>query len=735
METKKKKIKWIGDLSFITRTKKMFPEENRRDLSWNVAIMQVKDLHVDIYEEQEPPFRFHTKTDFQIYTEYVNPTTYNIHVRSLMGSMDDKTKIWVLIVRKDHPSELAEVSLDNLTKDGMLRREEPEGNIEPDLECGPVVLFPRRKNTTWWKGTNDESLHRLSRDDFNLCMNSDIVVLPTSLFAVGVTNGTCYYYHEGDGIHGREYGNIRNPILHLLDVILYEDLDIHRPLYFVIASTDGYMENVRWSPHRTRERRMKDTECTGHYLPPPDGTDDGELYPVYHSQRWILAQSSHVGMPNVLDIPDRHYFYHNLYHPFRSFHHGISWNEKIPKIVYAGQARDSFCNFMDSSMQMMGVAPRHYLKTVLAPQWTDFLVVGQGAANAWLDRRDMIHYQYILDIDGAASTWDATAWKLNSGSVILKPKSVWKQWFYGCDIRVGTKRVEDIHAYSEELTYGCRSSEEYDQYLPEIHYVEIANDFSDLPEKYAWCQAHPEECQRMIQRNLALFQQVYAYHNVIEYTKKMVMEHLVWKPSPLHQYIDKIIYINLDHRTDRREQMERQLDAFGLSYERFSAIHHPFGIVGCTQSHQAVYRLTKERGYKNIWILEDDFEFVVSRATLEERMMEWMETGLPSCDVCMLAYNALETQDISGHPLWIHLLSAQTASSYIVWEHYYDKLIELYDTSIPLLEQTQQHWNYANDQVWKLLQCQDRWIAPKQRFGKQRDGFSDNAQAYVSYDC
>ena len=664
----------------------------------------VKDMHVDVYEEHESPFRFHTKTDYQVYSEYVGPTTYNVHVRSLMGSMDDKKDIWVLIVRKDHPSEIAKVLLDASTKDGMLRREDQEGNFVPDLDRGPMVPFPRR-NRSWWTGTNDESLHRLSRDEFNSHMNSDMVVLPTSLFAVGVTNGTCYYYHEGEGIHGREYGNIRNPIFHLLDVILYEDLDIHRPVYFVIASTDGYMENVPWSPRRTRERRMTEHECIGHYLPPPppNCTDDGESYPVYHSQRWVLAQSSHVGLPNVLDIPDRHYFYHNLYHPFRSFHRGIPWTEKIPKMVYAGQARDSPHNFMDASMQAMGMAPRHYLKTVLAPQWSDFLVIGAGQDGTWLDRRDMIHYQYILDVDGAASTWDATAWKLNSGSVILKPTSVWKQWFY-------------------------------DQYLPGVHYVEIANDFSDLREKYAWCLVHPDECQRMVQRNLALFQDVYAYHNVMECTKKLLMDHLVWRPSPLHQYIDKIIYINLDKRTDRRTQMERQLDAFGLSYERFPAIPHSFGIVGCSQSHQAVYRLAKERGYKNIWILEDDFEFVVSRDTLEQRITELMESSSRlNFDVCMLAYNALETED--SHSLWMRILSAQTASSYIVQASYYDTLIELYDTSIPLLEQTREHWNYANDQAWKLLQSQDQWIAPKQRFGKQRDGFSDNAQEYMSYDC
>ena len=46
-------------------------------------------------------------------------------------------------------------------------------------------------------------------------------------------------------------------------------------------------------------------------------------------------------------------------------------------------------------------------------------------------------------------------------------------------------------------------------------------------------------------------------------------------------FIDKIIYINLDKRIDRREHMERQLEKFGLTAERFSAIKHEEGIVGC----------------------------------------------------------------------------------------------------------------------------------------------------------
>jgi len=78
---------------------------------------------------------------------------------------------------------------------------------------------------------------------------------------------------------------------------------------------------------------------------------------------------------------------------------------------------------------------------------------------------------------------------------------------------------------------------------------------------------------------------------------------------------------------------------------------------------------------------------------------------------------------------------AQTASAYIVNEQFYDKLIELYEWAMPLLDTTGQHWIYANDVVWKSLQEKDKWYCFTQRIGRQLDGFSDNAGRVIQYDC
>ena len=77
--------------------------------------------------------------------------------------------------------------------------------------------------------------------------------------------------------------------------------------------------------------------------------------------------------------------------------------------------------------------------------------------------------------------------------------------------------------------------------------------------------------------------------------------------------IPHIIYINLNRRTDRKEQIEQELNSFGLSYERFEAIEDNYGAVGCGLSHIEVLKIARDRNYENIIILEDDFTFLVSK--------------------------------------------------------------------------------------------------------------------------
>lgn len=204
----------------------------------------------------------------------------------------------------------------------------------------------------------------------------------------------------------------------------------------------------------------------------------------------------------------------------------------------------------------------------------------------------------------------------------------------------------------------------------------------------------------------------------------------------MEKYIDHIFYINLDRRTDRREEIEQVLtdyDLIGIS-ERFPGINYPGkGIVGCTYSHLETLKLAKERKYKNILIFEDDFYFENSKEEFENKIKHFFET-IETYDVIMLAYNLIEFEE-THDPTIRRIREAHTASAYIVNESYYQKLIDLYEENAPILDRTMIHWVYANDQIWKPFQKTDHWYCFTERLGRQRPGHSDNSDCFMDTQC
>jgi len=202
----------------------------------------------------------------------------------------------------------------------------------------------------------------------------------------------------------------------------------------------------------------------------------------------------------------------------------------------------------------------------------------------------------------------------------------------------------------------------------------------------------------------------------------------------MSEHIDKIIYINLERRIDRKEHIENELKKFNLSFERFNAFDTKgCGIVGCGYSHLGVLKKAKEMNYKNILILEDDFIFLVNKEEFETELTNFFNLNI-HYDVLFLSYG-LEKFEPLNNGIVNRVLESSSASGYIVHHSYYDKLIALYEWAIPLLEQTRIHWIYANDQIWKNFQQNDQWFYFIKRIGKQIDGYSDNSERITHYEC
>jgi GR25 family glycosyltransferase involved in LPS biosynthesis len=204
------------------------------------------------------------------------------------------------------------------------------------------------------------------------------------------------------------------------------------------------------------------------------------------------------------------------------------------------------------------------------------------------------------------------------------------------------------------------------------------------------------------------------------------------------QNICKTFCINLGRRSDRREIIEKEMTEYGLNWEIYEAIDTPtFGSLGCCISHLTVLQIAKERNYDNVLILEDDFTFVVPKEELNKQLSHiFQETNEKNTfDVCMLAYNLIRYHPCDNNSIANKIIEAQTASGYIVQKHYYDTLINLFKSAIPLLFVTREHWKYTIDQIWKPLQLKDNWIYFTKRIGKQKPGYSDNCERYCEYEC
>jgi len=111
-------------------------------------------------------------------------------------------------------------------------------------------------------------------------------------------------------------------------------------------------------------------------------------------------------------------------------------------------------------------------------------------------------------------------------------------------------------------------------------------------------------------------------------------------------YFDKIYCINLESRADRWEASCEEFEKVGLldRVERFEGIPRREGIIGCTLSHVRLIERAKNKGFKNIFIFEDDIQFInyddsiIKDAIKDLRQRKWGLFYLGSSANCKFHY-------------------------------------------------------------------------------------------------
>ena len=183
------------------------------------------------------------------------------------------------------------------------------------------------------------------------------------------------------------------------------------------------------------------------------------------------------------------------------------------------------------------------------------------------------------------------------------------------------------------------------------------------------------------------------------------------------EFIDAVLYINLDSRPDRREHMESMTSIFGEKVSRFPAIKETIGHIGCTKSHIGAIQHAISKGWKNVLILEDDAQW----NRFDEGRAKLQSLASTQYDVIMLGATFMEHDSTTNR-----LYKGVSSVGYLVNGHYFQTLLENLTTGLGNLQQNS--WNkgeFALDTWWNQLQRRDQWYIVSPCLVYQIPSYSD----------
>ena len=197
--------------------------------------------------------------------------------------------------------------------------------------------------------------------------------------------------------------------------------------------------------------------------------------------------------------------------------------------------------------------------------------------------------------------------------------------------------------------------------------------------------------------------------------------------------IKHAFYINLDHRTDRKEHVTGQLTNLGLQgFERFNAIKMENGAVGCSMSHLKILQSAVQNNWDHVLIVEDDITFL-DPALFKANFETFLQRNGNNWDVILLAGNNMPPYD-KVDDVCIKVKRCQTTTGYLVNGQYIKKLMENVKMGLTsLICNPGRHAMYAIDKFWFVLQAVDKWYLIIPPTVVQREDYSDIEKKRINY--
>jgi GR25 family glycosyltransferase involved in LPS biosynthesis len=232
-------------------------------------------------------------------------------------------------------------------------------------------------------------------------------------------------------------------------------------------------------------------------------------------------------------------------------------------------------------------------------------------------------------------------------------------------------------------------------------FINICNSIENFDFFYPFVDERIEMGQYALGIRFNLWEQI-DYKEIKGYCPNSLLDDYTFKfingfnkfDNPFDKF-DKIYYLNLDSREDRKSNIENQFNKFRIKAERIPSIvvtpdeissynkgmvldEYNLGLaparIGCAATQLKAIQAAKNIGAKNVLIFEDDaFIFEEHIETLKEALKELEH--LPKWDMLFLGANVLApVHQISPHIG--RLTGAYCAHAYAVNSHFYDHILK-----------------------------------------------------------
>ena len=203
--------------------------------------------------------------------------------------------------------------------------------------------------------------------------------------------------------------------------------------------------------------------------------------------------------------------------------------------------------------------------------------------------------------------------------------------------------------------------------------------------------------------------------------------------------IDKIFFINLDHRTDRWVKLEKDFitllpDQYQDKVERISGVdltdrEQNVRAAGAASSHLKVWKKCIEEKLDTVLIFEDDVEWAVDKDTINYYFQEFQNLNF---DLINFSYRYRDYFLTSKHKDFLHGLDLILCSGYLVKVDFLKKMYNhVYENMLKLLE-NKPFQDHAIDVVWNKfnfdkenLKINTKWYQTKTKLVIQYENYSD----------